>query len=47
MHQPGNQTGPIEGKFVNNRVLLGLFMQLCKFTLTVLFNTLVSLGIKI
>ena len=33
MHQPKNSDcGLIEGEFVNTKVLLGLFMQLCKFT---------------
>ena len=35
MHQPKkSDNGLIECKFLNARVLLGLFMYLCKFTLT-------------
>ena len=39
MHQP-KKSELIEGKFVNTRVLLGLFVRLCKFTLPVSFHPL-------
>ena len=32
-----NQTGLIEGKFLNTIVLLGLSMQLCKFYTLIIF----------
>ena len=39
-----NQTGLMEGKFLNTIALLGLSMQLCKFyTLSVSFYPFVSL----
>ena len=37
----GSDCGLIEGKFINTKVLLALFMQLCKFTLPASFDPLV------
>ena len=43
MRQPKkSECGLMKGKFANTRVLLGLFMQLFKFTLPVSFDPLVS-----